>query len=134
MRLSHDTLASPLAVRLKFPSMVNVRFGSKADICSAKRHVRFTPNSDRKSGQGRSTIAEYGIAGRLGEFEPAIARTRHHQDYSSLGQEFLSHIFARWRNAQKIEAKQQKIILALGTGATSFSQDALPTRAEHVVV
>jgi hypothetical protein len=27
-----------------------VRLGSKADICSAKRHVRFTPNSDRKSG------------------------------------------------------------------------------------
>jgi hypothetical protein len=27
-----------------------VRFGSLADICSAKRHVRFTPNSDRKSG------------------------------------------------------------------------------------
>ena len=23
----------------------NVRFGSLADICSAKRHVRFTPNS-----------------------------------------------------------------------------------------
>ena len=23
----------------------NVRFGSKADICSAKRHVRFTPES-----------------------------------------------------------------------------------------
>ena len=23
----------------------NVRFGSKADICSAKRYVRFTPNS-----------------------------------------------------------------------------------------
>ena len=23
---------------------LNVRFGSKADICSAKRHVRFTPN------------------------------------------------------------------------------------------
>ena len=28
----------------------NVRFGSKADICSAKRHVRFAPNSDRESG------------------------------------------------------------------------------------
>jgi hypothetical protein len=28
----------------------DVRFGSKADICSAKRHVRFAPNSDRKSG------------------------------------------------------------------------------------
>src|SRR5262245_15044545 len=24
----------------------HVRFGSKADMCSAKRHVRFTPNSD----------------------------------------------------------------------------------------
>src|SRR5262245_14745197 len=28
---------------------VDVRFGSKADICSAPTHVRFTPNSDRKS-------------------------------------------------------------------------------------
>jgi hypothetical protein len=28
----------------------DVRFGSKADVCGAKRHVRFTPNSDRKSG------------------------------------------------------------------------------------
>ena len=27
----------------------HVRFGSKGDICSAKRHVRFTPNSDRES-------------------------------------------------------------------------------------
>ena len=27
----------------------NVRFGSEADICSAKGHVRFTPNSDRES-------------------------------------------------------------------------------------
>jgi hypothetical protein len=24
---------------------VDVRFGSKADMCSAKRHVRFTPDS-----------------------------------------------------------------------------------------
>jgi hypothetical protein len=28
----------------------DVRFGSKVDICSAKGHVRFAPNSDRKSG------------------------------------------------------------------------------------
>jgi hypothetical protein len=28
----------------------DVRFGSKADICSAKQHVRFAPNSDRESG------------------------------------------------------------------------------------
>jgi hypothetical protein len=27
----------------------DVRFGSKADMRSAKRHFRFTPNSDRKS-------------------------------------------------------------------------------------
>jgi hypothetical protein len=28
----------------------NVRFGSKADICAANSDVRFTPDSDRKSG------------------------------------------------------------------------------------
>jgi len=28
----------------------SVRFGSKADVCVAKPHVRFTPDSDRKSG------------------------------------------------------------------------------------
>jgi hypothetical protein len=27
---------------------MHVRFGSKADICTAPTHVRFTPNSDRK--------------------------------------------------------------------------------------
>jgi len=27
-----------------------VRFGSKADMCSARGHVRFTPNSDRNGG------------------------------------------------------------------------------------
>jgi hypothetical protein len=31
------------------PLKVYVRFGSKADICAAKTHVRFTPNSDLKS-------------------------------------------------------------------------------------
>jgi hypothetical protein len=30
--------------------MWNVRFGSKADMCTAIGHVRFTPNSDSKSG------------------------------------------------------------------------------------
>ena len=28
----------------------DVRFGSQADMCSAAPRVRFTPNSDRKSG------------------------------------------------------------------------------------
>jgi hypothetical protein len=27
----------------------HVRFGSKADMCGAREHVRFTPNSDHKS-------------------------------------------------------------------------------------
>ena len=27
----------------------DVRFGSKADICAAIRHVRFTPDNDRES-------------------------------------------------------------------------------------
>jgi hypothetical protein len=31
-------------------STLSVRFGSLADICSAKGHVRFAPNSDRESG------------------------------------------------------------------------------------
>src|SRR5262249_14480412 len=35
---------------LGFPPRLDVRFGSKADICSAQAHVRFTPNSDRESG------------------------------------------------------------------------------------
>jgi hypothetical protein len=30
--------------------VAHVRSGSLADICSAKGHVRFAPNSDRKSG------------------------------------------------------------------------------------
>jgi hypothetical protein len=30
--------------------VANVRFGSKADMCGAPTHVRFTPNSDRESG------------------------------------------------------------------------------------
>jgi hypothetical protein len=29
---------------------LDVRFGSKEDICAATSHVRFTPNSDRESG------------------------------------------------------------------------------------
>jgi hypothetical protein len=37
-------------------AQINVRFGSKADICSAKRHIRFTPNSDRKSGPPQNAM------------------------------------------------------------------------------
>src|SRR5262245_29516484 len=37
------------------PRGSHVRFGSKADMCSANEHVRFTPNSDRESGH-RQTV------------------------------------------------------------------------------
>ncbi|MGB7714889.1 MAG: hypothetical protein WBL81_08010 [Pseudolabrys sp.] len=42
----------------------DVRFGSKADICSAKWHVRFTPKSDRKSGHLtdlKGQVLQYGF-------------------------------------------------------------------------
>jgi hypothetical protein len=35
----------------------NVRFGSKADICAAKSDVRFTLDSDRKSGHPQTAIS-----------------------------------------------------------------------------
>jgi hypothetical protein len=38
------------AARNKLRSKLIVRFGSKADICAAIRHVRFTPDNDRESG------------------------------------------------------------------------------------
>jgi hypothetical protein len=47
-----DELASPHC--LPQEGGTDVRFGSKADICSAKRHVRFTPNSDHKSRHRRT--------------------------------------------------------------------------------
>jgi len=45
-------------------SSFNVRFGSKADICSAKWHVRFPPDSDPKTdvpGCPLSAITRHGI-------------------------------------------------------------------------
>ena len=36
---------------------LNVRFVSEGDICSAKRHVRFTPNSDRESGFSQEAMS-----------------------------------------------------------------------------
>src|SRR5262245_15533726 len=34
-----------------------VRFGSKADICAATSHVRFTPNSDRECGLPQTVMS-----------------------------------------------------------------------------
>jgi len=44
----------------------DVRFGSKADICSALAYVRFTPESDRKSGHPMVGSARPARADTLG--------------------------------------------------------------------
>jgi hypothetical protein len=47
-----------LSIKTSRPEgIVYVRFGSKADICAATSHVRFTPNSDRKSGFPQRTMS-----------------------------------------------------------------------------
>src|SRR5215467_6137572 len=45
IKLTHSREESSLTR----PAQSHVRFGSKADMCAAKRHVCFTPNSDRES-------------------------------------------------------------------------------------
>jgi hypothetical protein len=45
-RNEHDLFDHKLPPAFTTAHRQNVRFGSKADICSAKGHVRFTPNSD----------------------------------------------------------------------------------------
>src|SRR5215471_18376230 len=53
LAVAHRTLpAIPGEIATPAP---DVCFGSKADMCSAKGHVRFTPNSDRESGH-RQTV------------------------------------------------------------------------------
>jgi hypothetical protein len=52
--------------------LVNVRFGSKADICSAKSHVRFTP----KSGLMRCSKSTSAAVVGIGEFSPAVVAAK----------------------------------------------------------
>jgi hypothetical protein len=40
----------------------HVRFGSKADMCAAEQHVRFTPNSDRESGHESRCAVHYDLS------------------------------------------------------------------------
>src|SRR5262245_5352732 len=51
-----------------------VRFGSKADICSAQAHVRFTPNSNRESEFPQKAIPE-------GLISPQLPRDSHLRSY-----------------------------------------------------
>ena len=43
--------------RAPMPLKRNVRFGSKADMCAAKGHVRFAPNCDRESEIQQTTMS-----------------------------------------------------------------------------
>jgi hypothetical protein len=50
--LFHDAPPGRFTMSLNFINFQRsryVRFGSKADMCGAREHVRFTPNSDHKS-------------------------------------------------------------------------------------
>ena len=58
---AHVTLRNEVKDDASFRSLSdwggNVRFGSKADMCSALGHVRFTPNSDRESGHRQTVMS-----------------------------------------------------------------------------
>jgi hypothetical protein len=57
---------------------LQVRFGSQADICAATGHVRFTPNSDRKS-----------------EFPHPAGRPK--DSRNKLGEAFLQDVYELWQ-------------------------------------
>jgi hypothetical protein len=54
------------------PQLVDVRFTPKADMCSAKSHVRFTPESDRESGAPRESMSALHQKADMGEAPSAI--------------------------------------------------------------
>src|SRR5262245_59866759 len=54
--MGHDSKLRP-GVTFILARRADVRFGSKADICSAQAYVRSTPNSDRKSGHRQTVMS-----------------------------------------------------------------------------
>src|SRR5262249_17882989 len=55
----------------------DVRFGSKADMCGAARHVRFTSNSDRESGHTDvETASANGDVEQITHLDSLLARLR----------------------------------------------------------
>jgi len=47
----------PLECGRQTSAVPNVRFGSQADICDAKAHVRFAPNRDRERGLPQTVMS-----------------------------------------------------------------------------
>ena len=58
-RLNQFCATIPRTFRLLKSISVDVRFGSEADMCNAPTHVRFTTNSDRKSGFPQNSCLLY---------------------------------------------------------------------------
>src|SRR5215475_11596674 len=56
--------------------MADVRFGSKADICAATSHVRFTPNSDIKCGKVECPLRANRFYGAVRGLRHTLARRR----------------------------------------------------------
>src|SRR5207342_2300803 len=52
--------------------MIDVRFGSKADMCSAKRHVRFAPESDRESGHPQRIMSALPLKADMCDAKPNV--------------------------------------------------------------
>ena len=63
----------------------HVRFGSKADICSAKEHVRFTPKADMCSATLMSALCQKRTSGHLFDhFVGALLQLQGQVDAESL--------------------------------------------------
>src|SRR5262249_55921576 len=63
----------------QFPLGSNVRFGSEADVCTANRHVRFTPESDARyyiSSPLTGSFASSEVLGLTGGVETSCADAR----------------------------------------------------------
>ena len=111
----------------------NVRFGSKADMCNAHRHVRFTPNSGHMRCKEECPLsAKSGLMQRSAVrcqtrswCYPGVAPLRSELDAFTMNQKILSKSDAWQRSPKTLGPGHQIIDLAsvdLHPGATDFSR------------
>ena len=102
--------------------MSYVRFGSKADMCSAKPYVRFIPNSDCKSGHlqcdadSTKAMADRRMRKKPQIFHAIMVVTR--------AEEW-------WVEARTIE--EAKVLLQSGQGHRSSSGETVNVELERLV-
>jgi hypothetical protein len=65
-------------------ALANVGYGPKADICTATSDVRFTPNSDRKSGHSTVSVAHF-VVGYL-IIAPTANQQQHYPERAGIAQ------------------------------------------------